>query len=231
MKVYQLDPRHASLLQDHSSGYWWVRPVKRAGKYKGRVIFTTDIGESIRKAVLRKVSARRLYPWLMNFKTMGYVYGSYNFIRLLVCEDSSSENLDRAMGVRSEMISIERAQNRAEAIRKTIKAKFNREYLGTPQRKSLLPHIPKEQTMWVWAFKNRALNKEYNHIYSFKDYGSQIGKSRREFADYFGLKYNRLQELAAGRIKEYEGWTLIGEPEKITKREAIVRKLKQLDKT
>lgn len=227
LKTNQLDPRHTSLLNDHSSGYWWFRPTNAPDKYKGRIMFSDDFARDFLLGINRKISLRRIHHQLITFKTHGYIYSGIDFIKLLKCKEASDKMMGKANEARAKLIKQWKTEARAVAITKTLLKKYGSKYKGPKHpRKNI--GSKGERTLWIWGFENKQLGLSYPHIFHFIDFGAQLGKSRREFAEYYGLSYACLQFLSQGKIKAHRGWTLIGEPRKITHRQAIVWKIKIL---
>lgn len=237
LRVYQLDPRHAHLLEDHWSGYLWIQPLKQAVKYKGRVVFVDDLAKVLAVSTKRQANKRRLYPWLITFKKVGYVFRNVNFIKLHQCAEPSVEDLDATIKAKAEEVARQKSDARLTSLRK----RMGPDYKPKPKYVVKDPGSRRDQKLWVWAFENRKLNLRFTHIYSFVEYeysekasdypdgtmrvklvfvGLRIGKSRHEFADYYGLKYKSLQRLASGKTDKYKGWTRVGDPQRVSRQEA-----------
>lgn len=249
MKIYTLDPRHKHLLTDNWSGYLWLKPTLSNIKYRGKVVFTPNLGESINNGLIQKASARRNRRWLMNTSWMkvGYIYSTTDFIKLYPTSEPSIEAMEEAMSMRRSMIIELRATAKREGlIKKYGKNHGSRRIAKQPGSRS--------SDVWVWGFKNESLGLEFPHIFSSvetsfeeeykikktgrkRDRVSQrviirrtrVGKTRREFCEWYGLGYQSMRALADGRIDIHKGWVRISPPRKITLDEAIAMKW-QLEK-
>ncbi len=237
LKIYQLDPRHEHLLKDHWSGYVWIQPIKRTEKYKGRIVFVDDLGKVLEQSTKRHADKRRLYPWLMSFKRVGYIFSNTNIVKLYPCAEPSVENAATASKIKADEIAKQKCDARLKALQK----RFGSDYTIKPKRIIKDPGSRINQKLWLWAFENKELNLRFEHIYSFVEYGyvekdvesrdgsvkvktifagMRVGKSRRAFSEYYGLSYKSLQQLASGKIDKYKGWTRLRDPRKISKSEA-----------
>lgn len=242
LRVYQLDPRHSHLLQDHWSGYIWIQPLKRSMKYKGRIMFVDDLAKVLDTSTKRQVNKRRLYPWFSNFKKIGYVFRNVDFIKLHQCNEPSVENMKHAIDLKADEVARQKSKSRLDNLRK----RFGPDYEQKPKRVIKNPGSRLDQKLWLWAFENKELNLRFEHIYSFVEYGYiekvvegsdgsisikqvfasvRVGKSRRAFTEYYGLQYGSLRKLASGLIHQHRGWTRIGDPRKISRQEAQLMKV------
>lgn len=168
-KVYELDPRHENLLEDHWSGYVWVRSTNKKYKYtplknKQSVLFTKDLGESIRLGAVKKAQSRRMAGGVgSDFKRLGYVYSSVNFIKLFSCE--AATDLQRAKAV--EMILVTISKEKAAARLARYQRDISPDYQIKPKRVGKDPGSRVNQTIWVWAFENKSSGLSFPFIYSY----------------------------------------------------------------
>ena len=124
---------------------------------------------------------------------------------------------------------VEIKQERSRiGIQKTLLKKFGPDYAG-PKYDYKNAKKRGEAYVWIWKFENKQLGLSYPHVFHFKDYGAVVGKSRVDFAHAYDLQYKSLCHLASGLIKAHRGWTLIGEPQRVTHRQAIAMKIRQLE--
>ena len=223
MKVYQLDPRHKKLLEDHSSGWWWIRSNRSQTKYNGPVIYSADFGETLKKSTLHKKNTRMLANCAFRFKRLGYIFSNVDFIKL-TDKEYSVENLYEAKQIKKQLIATEKEQTKRAGILK----RHNPD--SKPRKQVQNPGSRPVRWIWVWSFRNKELNKEYTHIFHFVDYGAEFGFRRHKFADQFGLSYGALKSLASGGLNSYKGWERLETPQKITRAEAIAWKIELLKK-
>ena len=269
-KHLELDPRHESLLDDHSSGFWWVKNAHWY-KYKGKVIFSSDFGLDLLRGYNKQVVYRRKRGRSMSIKTHGRVYGSVDFIKLLDCSEPTAENHKTTVGIKNRMVEDARKVGREQRRAKFLLTKYGPDYKG-PARVIKQPGSRGPSWVWVWAFENKELGLRFENIFSYTETFEDddrvdeltrklfdtdhtittamsedtidmiwerhkraakrqlklegtpvqrvtvmVGKSRRTFAEYYGLNYMSLRALASGRLKSYKGWTLIGKPTKLSR--------------
>lgn len=271
-RLYELDPRHKPLLEDHWSGYMWLqsthphlryRPIERRGK---SVMFTKDLGESIKQGAVKKAWDRRMAGGVCrDFKKIGYVYSHVNFVKVLPCRESSDQLRVEAVEVIKGMI----VKMKEEVKLARYQKRFGSDYQIKPRYVVKDPGSRAAQTIWVWAFENKGLGLSFPFIYSYRrmwmeeverdathaeqrrcneqeriarlkirhrtnyrarHYKERVmrykpcaewrGLARHEFADMYNLTYSTLAVLAKGGIKQHKGWTLIGEPRRVSKEEA-----------
>ncbi len=228
-RIYKLDPRHKNLLKDKTSGYWWLRPRTRRDKYKGRIIFVSNMSEALAKAVEKTATARRVHKQLIRFERHGYIFSGLDIIQLLSCKSATLANSAKAHTAKTEMVFAMKQEAKKQAAIKSSKTKFGPDYVPpTTVRQNLGSKGP--MSVWLWNFENPSLGKSFKHIFSFKDEGAEVGKSRRLFADTFGLRYVALQQLASGVIDSHRGWRRSEPPRKVSYREAIRMKIEELRK-
>ena len=227
-KIYQLDPRHKNLLNDHSSGYWWLRPTNNHDKYKGSILFIEDFGSNLAKGLQKKITVRRLHSQLIKYNTHGYIFSGLDFIKLLPCKSGSLERLAKAQEIKRLVVQDMKLTSHRAATQKAMINRHGPEY-AQPKRVPWNRAEAKERQVWIWSFKNDELQKSFEHIFHFIDEGQVIGKPRALFCSVYNLRYSTMQLVASGKIKAHRGWTLIEEPKRVTHRQAIAMKIKLLE--
>lgn len=166
-KHLELDPRHESLLDDHTPGFWWVRNARRY-KYKGKLVFSSDFGLDLLRGYNKQVVYRRKRGRSMSFKTHGYVYGAVNFIKVLESDDPSTENYKTALSIVNKTISDERREAWEGRKQKYLASRYGPDYKG-PARIIKQPGSRGPSWVWVWAFENKDLDLRFENIFSYTE--------------------------------------------------------------